>query len=30
MIPALFDERKAAQATAFLLHRAGGQLPVMN
>jgi len=29
MIPALFDERKAAQAAAFLLHRAGGRLPIM-
>jgi uncharacterized phage-associated protein len=25
----LFDERKAAQAAAFLLHKAGGQLPLL-
>jgi uncharacterized phage-associated protein len=25
----LFDERKAAQAAAFLLHRAGGELPLI-
>jgi uncharacterized phage-associated protein len=29
MIPALYDERKAAQAAAFLLHRAGGRLPLI-
>lgn len=27
--PAYFDERKASQAAAFLLHRAGGRLPVI-
>lgn len=25
----LFDERKAAQAAAFLLHKAGGRLPLL-
>ena len=27
--PAYFDERKASQAAAYLLHRAGGPLPVI-
>ena len=27
--PTYFDERKASQAAAFLLHRAGGRLPVI-
>ena len=29
LTPAYFDERKAAQAAAYLLHRAGGRLPVI-
>lgn len=27
--PSLFDERRTAQAAAFLLHKAGGRLPVL-
>lgn len=27
--PTLFDEKRTAQAAAFLLHRAGGRLPVL-
>ena len=27
--PTLFNEKRAAQAAAFLLHRAGGRLPVL-
>ncbi|MDR2154515.1 MAG: SocA family protein [Burkholderiaceae bacterium] len=29
MIPALFDEQKAAQAAAFLLHRGSGRLSIL-
>lgn len=29
LTPAYFDERKAAQSAAYLLHRAGGRLPVI-
>ena len=28
-LPTLFDERRTAQAAAFLLHRAGGTLPIL-